>query len=224
MLEMPEMPEMNAPIQVLIADDHPVVRAGLQGLLRGRPEVVIVGEASDGEEAVRKCRELQPAVVLMDLRMPRLDGAAATARIRAECEKTRVLILTTYDGDEEIDRAIRAGATGYLLKDAPPDELLRAILATARGESLISPAITARLMRRAFGPAQAEPVVESLTAREHEVLRRVARGQSNKEVAAELSISETTVKTHLLHIFAKLGVDDRTAAVTVALRRGLLSL
>lgn len=210
------------PIRVLIADDHPVVRAGLQGLLHRRPEVIIVGEASDGEDAVRKCIELVPDVVLMDLRMPRLDGASATSRLRDSRCATRVLILTTYDGDEEIDRAISAGATGYLLKDAPLDELLRAISATARGESLVSPAIAARLMRRVG--AKAEPAVEALTSRELDVLRRVARGQSNKEVAAGLSISETTVKTHLLHVFAKLGVDDRTAAVTEALRRKLISL
>lgn len=210
-----------SPIRVLIADDHPVVRAGLQGMLAGHADVRVVGEACDGAAAVQKCRELQPDVVLMDLRMPGMDGVAATEMICAECSQTRVLILTTYDSDRDIDRAVRAGATGYLLKDSPREELFRAIAATARGESLLAPAIAARLMRR-VGARPPEP--EPLTVRERAVLGRVARGQSNKEIAAELHISETTVKTHLEHIFGKLGVTDRTAAVTVALQRGLLTL
>ena len=210
------------PIRILIADDHPVVRAGLQGMLAGRAEVQVVGEACDGEQAVQKCRELEPDVVLMDLRMPGLDGVAATEKICTERPQTRVLILTTYDSDRDIDRAVRAGATGYLLKDSPREELFRAIAATARGESLLAPAVAARLMRRVGVRTAAEP--EPLTARERTVLGWVARGRSNKQIAAELHISETTVKTHLEHIFGKLGVTDRTAAVTVALQRGLLVL
>ncbi len=209
------------PIRVLIADDHPVVRAGLQGMLAAHAEVQVVGEACDGEQAVQRCRELQPDVVLMDLRMPGMDGVAATEKICAERAQTRVLILTTYDSDRDIDRAVRAGATGYLLKDSPREELFRAIAATARGESLLAPAVAARLMRR-VGVRATEP--EPLTARERTVLGWVARGRSNKQIAAELHISETTVKTHLEHIFGKLGVTDRTAAVTVAMQRGLLSL
>lgn len=211
-----------SPIRVVIADDHPVVRAGLQGMLAGHPEVQVVGEACDGEQAVQRCRELRPDVVLMDLRMPGLDGVAATEKISAECPQTRVLILTTYDSDRDIDRAVRAGATGYLLKDSPREELFRAIAATARGESLLAPAVAARLMQRVGARPTVTP--EPLTARERTVLGRVARGHSNKEIAAELHISETTVKTHLEHIFGKLGVTDRTAAVTVALQRGLLTL
>ena len=210
------------PVRVLIADDHPVVRAGLQGMLAAHAEVLVVGEACDGEQAVTRCRELGPDVVLMDLRMPGMDGVAATEKICAERPQTRVLILTTYDSDRDIDRAVRAGATGYLLKDSPREELFRAIAATARGESLLAPAVAARLMRRVGVRAAAEP--EPLTARERTVLGWVARGRSNKQIAAELRISETTVKTHLEHIFGKLGVTDRTAAVTVAMQRGLLVL
>lgn len=211
-----------SPIRVLIADDHPVVRAGLQGMLGAHPEVLVVGEASDGAEAVQRCRELQPDVVLMDLRMPHMDGVAATEIICAAGPQTRVLILTTYDSDRDIDRAVRAGATGYLLKDSPREELFRAIAATARGESLLAPAVAARLMRRVGTPAAGAP--EALTARERTVLGLVARGHGNKQIAAELHISETTVKTHLEHVFGKLGVTDRTAAVTVALQRGFLVL
>jgi DNA-binding NarL/FixJ family response regulator len=207
------------PIRLLIADDHPVVRAGLQGMLAGQPDLLVVGEAGDGEEALAQAAALRPDVVLMDLRMPVLDGVGATRRLRAEQPAVRVLVLTTYDSDADILRAIEAGATGYLLKDAPREELFRAIRATARGQPLLSPAVAARLMKRAAGPAE-----EPLSPRELAVLRLVARGESNKEIGARLHIGEATVKTHLLHAFGKLGVDDRTAAVTEALRRGLLTL
>ncbi len=204
-------------IRILIADDHPVVRTGLQGMLAGEADLDVVGEARDGQEALDKAVLLHPDVVLMDLRMPNLDGVGATERIRSRLPATQVLILTTYDTDGDILRAIDAGAVGCLLKDAPRDDLFRAVRAAARGESTLAPAVLALLLNRMRTPA-----AEMLSAREVEVLTLVARGAANKEVARTLYISETTVKTHLSHIFTKLGVDDRTAAVTVALDRGIL--
>ncbi|MGH2534515.1 MAG: response regulator [Thermomicrobiales bacterium] len=206
-------------ITVLIVDDHPVVRTGLQGMLAGQPDFAIVGEAVDGAEAVTVATRLRPAVVLMDLRMPGLDGVAATARITSDLPGTRVVVLTTYDSDADILRAIEAGATGYLLKDSPRDDLYRAIRAAAEGKPLLAPSVTTRLMARMRAPAD-----ESLSDREVEVLRRVARGGSNREIARDLAISEATVKSHLIHIFRKLDVADRTAAVTVALERGFLQI
>jgi len=204
-------------IRILIADDHPVVRTGLQGMLAGEADLDVVGEARDGQEALDKAVLLLPDVVLMDLRMPTLDGVGATERIRSRLPATQVLILTTYDTDGDILRAIDAGAVGCLLKDAPRDDLFRAVRAAARGESTLAPAVLALLLNRMRTPA-----AETLSAREVEVLTLVAQGAANKEVARTLYISETTVKTHLSHIFTKLGVDDRTAAVTVALDRGIL--
>jgi len=204
-------------IRILIADDHPVVRTGLQGMLAGETDLDVVGEARDGQEALDKAVLLHPDVVLMDLRMPNLDGVGATERIRSRLPATQVLILTTYDTDGDILRAIDAGAVGCLLKDAPRDDLFRAVRAAARGESTLAPAVLALLLNRMRTPA-----AETLSAREVEVLTLVAEGAANKEVARTLYISETTVKTHLSHIFTKLGVDDRTAAVTVALDRGIL--
>jgi DNA-binding NarL/FixJ family response regulator len=207
------------PVRLLLVDDHEVVRAGLQGLLAGRPEFAVVGEAADGEAALALVDQLRPQVVLMDLRMPRLDGVTATARIRAAYPETYVLVLTTYDSDRDILRAIEAGATGYLLKDAPREDLFRAIAAAAAGQPYLAPTVAARLIERMRAPAEAE-----LTARELEVLALVARGAGNKEIARRLWITEATVKSHLIHVFEKLGVDDRTAAVTTALERGLLRL
>ena len=204
-------------IRILIADDHPVVRTGLQGMLAGEGDFEVVGEARDGREAVDKAALLEPDVVLMDLRMPVLDGVAATELIRAGRSQTQVLILTTYDTDGDILRALDVGAVGCLLKDSPREELFRAVRAAARGESVLAPAVLSLVMSRMRAPA-----AETLSDREVEVLRLVARGASNKEAARKLFISETTVKTHLSHIFTKLGVDDRTAAVTVALDRGIL--
>jgi len=206
-------------IRLIVADDHPIVRTGLQGMLFGQPEFELVGEASTGEEAVRLTEELRPDVVLMDLRMPVLDGVTATQEIRSRFPETQILVLTTYDTDADILRAVEAGATGYLLKDAPRETLYQGIRAAARGESVLSPTVAGRLLGHLCVPAG-----EALSARETEVLACVARGASNKEVARQLYISEATVKTHLIHIFGKLGVSDRTEAVTTALRRGILRL
>ncbi len=206
-------------IRVLLVDDHPVVRDGLRGMLGAQPDLEVVGEAGDGAQALALALRHRPDVVLMDLRMPGTDGVAATARILAALPATRVLVLTTYDTDADIVRAVGAGATGYLLKDTPREELFRAVRAAARGETVLAPAVAARLLTSLRQPAQ--PV---LSARELEVLALVAHGASNRDVASRLSISEATVKSHLLHVFDKLGVDDRTAAVTVALTRGLLHL
>jgi DNA-binding NarL/FixJ family response regulator len=204
-------------IRVLLADDHPVVRAGVAALLAAEPDLVVVGEAADGEEVVEMAAKLMPDVVLMDLRMPRLDGVAATAKITAAQPAIHVLVLTTYDTDGDIVRAVEAGAAGYLLKDAGRGALADAVRAAARGETVLAPPVAARLVKRMRSPAP-----EALTARETEVLALVARGGTNAEIGRELFISEATVKTHLLRAFAKLGVDDRTAAVTVAIERGVL--
>ncbi len=205
------------PVRVLVVDDHPVVRSGLTGMLGLAEDLEVVGEAADGQEACARVAELAPDVVLMDLRMPLLDGAGATARIRALHPGTHVLVLTTYDDDRDIVRAVEAGATGYLLKDTPVARLVEAVRAAARGETVLAPHVAARLVSRLREPAEI-----ALTPREVEVLREVARGRSNAQIGRALFIGESTVKTHLLRTFAKLGVDDRTLAVTVALRRGLL--
>jgi len=207
------------PIRLIIADDHPVVRTGIIGMLAEHEEFTVLAEASTGAEAVELARRLRPDVVLMDLRMPELDGADAVALIRAEMPDVHVLVLTTYDKDEDILHAVEAGATGYLLKDTTREDLFRAIRAAAAGQSLLAPSVAARLMARLNQPRQ-----EPLTPREIDVLRLVAQGASNKEIAAHLSISQATVKSHLIHIFNKLDVDDRTAAVTVALERGIIRL
>jgi DNA-binding NarL/FixJ family response regulator len=201
-------------IRLLIADDHPVVRDGLSGIFGGAEDFEVVGLASDGEEAVELARRLKPDVVLMDLRMPRMDGVAAIRQLPGQ----RVLVLTTYDADTDVLPAIEAGATGYLLKDAPRSELYRAVRAAARGEAVLSPPVATRVLRAAREPE--EPI---LSARELEVLELVARGTTNREAAKRLFISEATVKTHLLHVYAKLGVTDRAAAVAAAFDRGLLT-
>jgi DNA-binding NarL/FixJ family response regulator len=207
------------PIRIVIADDHPIFRAGLQGLLSAQDDFEVVGEAANGREAVSVVRHLAPELLLVDLQMPELDGVGAIREIRQLSPNTRILVLTTYDSDGDILRAVEAGATGYLLKDTPREELFRAIRSTARGDSVLSPSVASKLVGRARGPVQ-----QSLSAREIEVLTLVARGTGNKIIAKDLRISEATVKTHLLHIFTKLGVDDRTAAVTVAMERGMLRL
>lgn len=204
-------------IRVLVADDHPIVRSGIVGLLQTAADVEVVGEASTGLEAVELAGRLAPDLVLMDLRMPGLDGDAATARILAERPDIRVVILTTYESDDAILTAIEAGASGYLLKAAPQDELLAGIRSVARGEVALAPSIAALLVGRLTRPA-----APALSPRETEVLRLVAQGQSNPQIAKQLFLGEATVKTHLLHAFEKLGVSDRTRAVTRAMELGLL--
>jgi DNA-binding NarL/FixJ family response regulator len=204
-------------ISVLIVDDHPVVRAGLAGILAGEPDLAVVGEAAGADEAVTVAAALRPDVVLMDLRMPGGDGVTATAEILATVPSARVVVLTTYESDADILRAVEAGAAGYLLKDAARTDLVAAVRAAARGETVLAPSVATRLVDRMRRPAPAD----ALSPRELQVLRLVARGLSNVEIGRELSISEATVKTHLLRAFAKLGVSDRTAAVTTALAAGL---
>ncbi|TCU86084.1 LuxR family two component transcriptional regulator [Curtobacterium sp. PhB191] len=207
-------------IRVVVADDHPIVRSGIVALLQDADDIDVVGQASDGRAAVSVVLAERPDVVLMDLRMPELDGDAATAEILAAEPGVRVLILTTYESDDQILAAIEAGATGYLLKAAPESEILAGVRATARGETALAPSAAAALVRRATGSsAVAGP---SLTPRELEVLQLVAQGNSNPAIGRALFLSETTVKTHLGHVFEKLGVNDRTRAVTRAMELRLL--
>jgi DNA-binding NarL/FixJ family response regulator len=212
---------MTAQIRVLVADDHPIVRAGIVALLSQASDITVVGEAKTGAEAVTRASELRPDLVLMDLRMPELSGAEATAQIIAMIPTTRVLVLTTYETDADILGAIEAGANGYLLKAAPQEEILEGVRAAVGGQTVLAPAIAARLVERVR--QNANPAERSnLSPRELDVLRLVASGHSNSEIAAQLFIGEATVKTHLVHTFEKLGVNDRTRAVTLALERGLI--
>ncbi|KRE60450.1 response regulator transcription factor [Nostocoides sp. Soil756] len=206
-------------IRLLVVDDHPVVRAGMVAVLGEEPDLEVVGEAGHGAEALALVPRLRPDVVLMDLRMPVMDGAEATARLRSLPDAPQVLVLTTYDTDADIVRAVEAGARGYLLKDAPTAVLTDAIRRAAAGETVLAPMVAARLADRLRTRALPE-----LTAREVEVVALVAQGCSNAEVGRRLFIGEATVKTHLLRAFAKLGVSDRTAAVAAAHRRGLIDL
>jgi DNA-binding NarL/FixJ family response regulator len=220
---MSDGPE-QMPIRVMIVDDHPVVRNGLIGMFEGEAGFEVVGDAGDGAEAVRRAGALAPDVILMDLRMPEMDGVTAISALAAAGCPARVLVLTTYDTDSDVLSAIEAGATGYLLKDAPPAELFRAVRSAASGEAVLSPSVATRVvgqMRGASGSV-ASPAGEPISARELEVLELVARGASNRDAAARLFISEATVKTHLMHIYSKLGVNDRAAAVAEAFDRGLL--
>ena len=205
-------------LRLLLVDDHPVVRTGLAGMLAAEDDIEVVGEAGDGDEAVTMAGRLRPDVILMDLRMPRVDGAEATTLILEADPDAKVLVLTTYDTDTDIIRAVEAVAAGYLLKDTPRAELAEAIRAAHRGETVLAPPVAARLVRKLRAPATPQ-----LTPREREVLAAVATGRSNAEIAAMLHIGEATVKTHLLRVFAKLDVDDRTAAVTTAYARGILA-
>ncbi|WP_460517039.1 response regulator [Humibacter antri] len=212
------MTEVTTPIRLLVADDHPVVRDGIVGMVASAPDVEVVGEASDGAEAVSLARVLDPDVVLMDLRMPGTDGVAATREFARAGIRARVVILTTFDSDSDVLPAIEAGATGYLLKDAPRDDLLRAIRAAAAGEAVLAPSVASRLMGRVRTPE-----ANALSPRELEVLALVADGATNRAVGARMHLSEATVKTHLLSVYAKLGVGDRAAAVAEGFRRGLLT-
>jgi DNA-binding NarL/FixJ family response regulator len=213
-------------IRVLIADDHTVVRDGLRSMLAREPDFEVVGEAADGQAAVRLATRVQPDVILMDLRMPILDGVEAMRQIRESGTPAKLLVLTTFDTDEYIFQAIEAGARGYLLKDSSRDELFRAIRAIHAGESLIQPAVAARVLDRfaQISRSARENDTDSLSARELNVLENLAKGLANKEIAAQLSVSENTVKTHVASIFQKLGVSDRTGAVTTGLQRGLIKL
>jgi DNA-binding NarL/FixJ family response regulator len=210
---------VTPPIRLLVADDHPVVRDGLRAMLATQPDMELVGEAATGTQAVERARALRPDVVLMDLQMPELDGPAAITTLQEQAPQVRVLVLTTFGTDADITRAVEAGATGYLLKDAPREQLFAAIRAAARGEAVLSPSVATRVLGRMRAPAE-----EALSPRELEILGAVARGLSNKDIGRQLYVSEATVKTHLLRVFGKLGVDDRTAAVTVAPKRGIIRL
>jgi len=212
---------MTEPIRIVVADDHPIVRAGIVGLLETASGIEVVGEAADGAEAVALAEAERPDLVLMDLRMPGVDGASATASIVAAGTGTRVLVLTTYETDDHILAAIEAGASGYLLKAAPQAEILAGIRAVAAGETVLAPSIAAKLVSRLRADAASDPL-PSLSPREREVLALVAEGRSNPEIARALYLGEATVKTHLLHVFEKLGVNDRTRAVTRAMELGLL--
>jgi DNA-binding NarL/FixJ family response regulator len=204
------------PVSVLIADDHPVVREGLCAMLESAPGIRVAGQAASGEEAVVLASSLDPDVILMDLRMGAVDGVTATSRILAHSRRPKVVVVTTYENDADILRAVEAGAAGYLLKGTSRADLIHAVRAAARGETVLSPAVAGRLFRaRAQEPAK-------LSAREREVLQLVGRGLTNADIGRELHIGEATVKTHLLRIFKKLGVSDRTAAVLAAMERSLL--
>jgi DNA-binding NarL/FixJ family response regulator len=202
---------------VLLVDDHPVVREGLRGMIDAEHDLTVVGEAGSGAEAIAMAESLRPDVILMDLRMPDVDGVTATERILAALPRTRIVVVTTYESDTDILRAVEAGAAGYLLKDATRAELANAVRDAARGKTVLAPTVADRLVRFVR-----QPTSVTLSAREVEVLGHVAKGKSNAEIGRELHISEATVKTHLLRAFNKLGVSDRTAAVTTAMSLGLL--
>jgi len=204
-------------ISIVIVDDHPVVRDGLRGMFDGDDRFTVLGEAGDGREALAVTAAVSPDVVLMDLRMPVMDGVSTIRELRSRGSSARVLVLTTYDTDSDVLPAIKAGATGYLLKDTPREDLFRAVLAAHRGESVLSPAVAGRLMVQLRSPAK-----DPLSHREIEVLTLIARGCTNRETAGRLFISEATVKTHLLHAYAKLGVRDRASAVATAIEQGLI--
>lgn len=215
---------MAETIRILIADDHPVVRDGLAAMLGTQPDFEVVATATNGPEAVRLAVELKPDVVLLDLEMPELDGVQALARMRAASPAVRALVFTAFDTDERILGAVRAGAQGYLLKGAPRDELFRAVRVVGQGGSLLQPVVASKLLQQMARPSSAEPPAAALTGREAQVLRLLAQGRANKEIAAELVISERTVKFHVSSILSKLGASNRTEAVKLAVQRGLVAL
>ena len=216
-------PAGSGPVRVLVADDHPVVRAGLRALLSAEPRLTVVAEAGSGEETVILARRHQPDVVLMDLRMPGGGGLAAIRQLSADQPGVAVVVLTTYDSDADILPAVEAGAAGYLLKDTPRDTLVGAIFAAARGETVLAPSVAGRLVNRLRGaPSEAPAARETLSTRETQVLILAGRGLTNAQIGRELFVSEATVKTHLLRAYAKLGVSGRTAAVTRAMELGVL--
>lgn len=210
-------------IRVLVADDQSMVRAGFRMLLGGEDDIEVVAEASNGVEAVDKAARFHPTVVLMDIRMPELDGLEATRRILAADSRARILILTTFDLDEYIYEALRAGASGFVLKDDPPEQLIAAIHTVAAGDALLSPAVTKRVVEQFTRIPRPTPPkeLEELTAREREILRLIAQGLSNAEIGQQLFISETTVKTHVTHVLQKLNLRDRVQAVVLAYQTGL---
>jgi DNA-binding NarL/FixJ family response regulator len=222
------VPELSEPIRVLIADDQQLLRAGFRVILQSEPGIEVVGEAEDGVDAIAQARSLQPDVVLMDIRMPRLDGLAATEHLMKLPDGPRVVVLTTFDQNEYVVRALRAGAYGFLLKDAPASRLVAAVRAAAGGDALIEPSITRRLVEQyvAIPPPTAAglpAVMSSLTERELEVLRLIARGLSNAEIASEITVAETTVKTHVARILTKLAIRDRVQAVVLAYESGFIT-
>jgi DNA-binding NarL/FixJ family response regulator len=223
------VPEPSEPIRVLIADDQQLLRAGFRVILQAEPGIEVIGEAEDGAEAVAQARSLRPDVILMDIRMPKLDGLAATEHLMKLPDPPRVVMLTTFDENEYVVRALRAGAYGFLLKDAPTSRLIAAVRAAAAGDALIEPSITRRLVEQFVAQPSSQasggiPVaLAALTERELEVLRLIARGLSNAEIATEITVAETTVKTHVARLLGKLGLRDRVQAVVLAYESGFVT-
>jgi NarL family two-component system response regulator LiaR len=215
---------MTTPIRVFLADDHAIVRKGIIALLATEPDIQVVGEAADGRTAVRSILELKPDVVLMDLMLPELDGIDAIRQTTSAWPEARILVLTSFATNEKVFPAVKAGASGYLLKDSKPEDLIRAIRQVHEGESPLDPAIARMVLQEIGREETIAPVQDPLTAREIEVLRQVARGRSNQEIATDLSVSEATIRTHISHILSKLHLASRTQATLYALREGLASL
>lgn len=215
---------MTEKTRILIADDHAIVREGLRALLATEPDLELVGEATDGLQAVTKARALKPDVILLDLMMPRMDGVEAIAEIKKDWQEARIIVLTSFSDDEKVFAAIRSGALGYLLKDSSPQDLLHAIHTVATGEGFLSPAIASKVMREINQPPKLPPTKDPLTERENEILQLVAQGLTNDEIAEKLVVSERTVRTHVSNILAKLQLANRTQAALYALKEGLASL